>query len=440
MQGKCFLLIVHIIKTSFDSEPLFANISSQTTINICVDKLFENKAEVNHLIKETFNLLTVIGYFRLFIHFRWKIYKQEDCVAMSSPLPPTLANVFSCHVKEQWMSDCPIDYKPISYRRYVDAVFLLFFSELWVTKYLNCMNPKHWNIKFTVEHEENNSLSFVNIKTLRDSEKLHTSVYSKPAFTGVLTNFESFLPILYKYNFVSTLSHRDCMICFSYRTLHFEILKLKQIFRSNGYPENFVDRCIKMYLAKVFIKHPHIFIMPKKELVCVLPFLAKKSLEMKKTKAKCYWKKNLTILQIKAIFKSSSKIVNHFPFTDVLLKKLCSGIVYSFKCNSSNAIYYGKTKRHFKVRLAQHMGNLHLTNKRFKNVKLLAISDHLLTCDCNINFSDFIILSKDFNLLIKESLLLAHARRVLKKRLNLPHKSYLNRQNLIVVYRLDYCF
>ena len=79
------------------------------------------------------------------------------------------------------------------------------------------------------------------------------------------------------------------------------------------------------------------------------------------------------------------------------------------------------------------MGNLHLTNKRFKNVKLLAISDHLLTCHCNINFSDLIILSKDLNLLIKESLLLAHAKLVLKKRLNLPHKSYLDRQNLIVV-------
>ena len=62
---------------------------------------------------------------------------------MGSPLHPTLADVFSCHVKEQWMSDCPIDYKPISYRRYVDDVFLLFLSELWVTEYLNCTNPKH---------------------------------------------------------------------------------------------------------------------------------------------------------------------------------------------------------------------------------------------------------------------------------------------------------
>ena len=72
------------------------------------------------------------------------------------------------------------------------------------------------------------------------------------------------------------------MICSSYRTLHFGSLKLKQIFPSNGYPQNFVDRCIKMDLGKVFIKHPNICVVPKKELVCVFPFLGKKSLEIKK--------------------------------------------------------------------------------------------------------------------------------------------------------------
>ena len=49
----------------------------------------------------------------------------------------------------------------------------------------------------------------------------------------------------------------------------------------------------------------------------------------------------------------------------------------------------------------------HLTNKRFKNVKQSAFSDHLLIHDCNINFDDFTILSKDsdnINLLIKEDL------------------------------------
>ena len=52
----------------------------------------------------------------------------------------------------------------------------------------------------------------------------------QPTFSGVLTNFESFLPISYRYNLVSTLLDLDFMICSSYRTLHFETLKLKQIF------------------------------------------------------------------------------------------------------------------------------------------------------------------------------------------------------------------
>ena len=279
------------------------------------------------------------------------------------------------------------------------------------------MNSKHRNIKFTVEREENDSLSFLDIKFFRDNGKFQTSVYRKPTFSGVLTNFESFLPISYKYNLVSTLLHRGFMICSSYRTLHFEILKLKQIFRSNWYPKNFIDRCIKMYLDKVFIKHPNICVVPKKELVCVFPFFGRKSLEIKKRLQNAI-ERTLPYCKLKVIFKSPSSIFDHFHFKDVIPNKLCSGIVFSFKCNSCNAIYYGKTKRHFYVRAAEHMGISHLTNKRLKNVKQSAISDHVLTCDCNINFNNFTILSKDsnnINLLIKESLLISRDKPILNK-------------------------
>ena len=81
----------------------------------------------------------------------------------------------------------------------------------------------------------------------------------------------------------------------------------------------------------------------------------------------------------------------------MLPKKLCSVIVYSFKCNSCNAIYYSKTKRHFYVRAAEHMGILHLTNKLLKNVKQSDVSDHLRAYDCNIDFNYLTIFSKDFN-------------------------------------------
>ena len=85
---------------------------------------------------------------------------------MSSPSGPTLANMFLCHVEEQWMSHFPINYKPISYRKYVDDIFLLFSSELHVAKFLSYMNSEHRNIKFTVQREENNSFSFFDNKFL----------------------------------------------------------------------------------------------------------------------------------------------------------------------------------------------------------------------------------------------------------------------------------
>ena len=55
------------------------------------------------------------------------------------------------------------------------------------------------------------------------------------------------------------------------------------------------------------------------------------------------------------------------------------------------------------------MGISNLTEKRVKNVKQSAVSDHLLQCDFSINFDDFDILASEtnnFRLLIKESLLI----------------------------------
>ena len=102
--------------------------------------------------------------------------------------------------------------------------------------------------------------------------------------------------------------------------------------------------------------------------MCVFSFLGKKSLKIKKTQKNCkvLLKELLLYCKLKVIFKYSSEIVNDFYFEDVLPKKICTGIVYSFKYNSWNAIYYGKTKRHIYVRVTKRMGILHLLNKPLK--------------------------------------------------------------------------
>ena len=82
-------------------------------------------------------------------------------------------------------------------------------------------------------------------------------------------------------------------------------------------------------------------------------------------------------------------------------------------CSNCKVTYYGKTYRHFFTRAAEHMGISNLTGKRLKCVKQSAVSDHLLECNCSIDFDHFDILASDankFRLLIKESLLIKRDR------------------------------
>ena len=58
--------------------------------------------------------------------FNGQLYKQVDGVAMGSPLGLVLANAFLVHFEKNWLQNCPSDYKPHYYRRYVDDIFVLF--------------------------------------------------------------------------------------------------------------------------------------------------------------------------------------------------------------------------------------------------------------------------------------------------------------------------
>ena len=64
------------------------------------------------------------------------------------------------------------------------------------------------------------------------------------------------------------------------------------------------------------------------------------------------------------------------------------------------------------------MGISNLTGKHLKSVKQSAISNHLLDCNCSIDFDHFDVLASDankFRLLIKKSLLIKHDQPQLNK-------------------------
>ena len=66
-----------------------------------------------------------------------------------------------------------------------------------------------------------------------------------------------------------------------------------------------------------------------------------------------------------------------------------SFLSYKFQCSSCNATYYGKTKRHFKDRVSEHMGASARTGKNIKSTKNSCMRDHMLVCNNIVSFEDF---------------------------------------------------
>ena len=156
----------------------------------------------------------------------------------------------------------------------------------------------------------------------------------------------------------------------------------------------------------------------------LLNVLVKRSWEVLRFKFERNFKNYLVInwrlCNLKIVFPSPVTVKSFFTFKNKLSEILLSGLVYKYKCGGCNATYYGKTKRHFKFRICEHLDISHLTEKKtnIDNNKLMAIQEHLLCCNYSPSFEGFSILTKesnDFKLKIMESLLIAHDKPILNK-------------------------
>ena len=178
------------------------NKAKKMTFNITITlfSLFANEAKINNFSKNDFEMALENNF-----NFDGKIYKEIDAVGMNSPLGINLANAFLCFHEQVWFNDCPEDFKPVYYRRYVDDIFLLFRSPEHLEKFTNYLHTKHENIKFTYEKESNNLLPFLDILMSRLENGFKTSVYHKPTFSGVYSNFSSFIYDQYKIGLIFTM-------------------------------------------------------------------------------------------------------------------------------------------------------------------------------------------------------------------------------------------
>ena len=148
---------------SLDVASLFRNIPLEETIKSCVNDLFSNNFYSGKLSRKGLYELLKLTLSESSFIFDNKLYKQIDGVAMDLHLGPTLANAFLCHYEKTWLNECPSQFEPTVCRRYVDDFFVRFKSEEHLNLFVNYMNSKHKNIKFTFENEDSSISSLLDV-------------------------------------------------------------------------------------------------------------------------------------------------------------------------------------------------------------------------------------------------------------------------------------
>ena len=282
------------------------------------------------------------------------MYDQVDGIAMGSPLAPTLANLFMGYNEANWLSEYT-GARPYVYKRYVDDIFAVFENLNDASLFLNYLNSRHPNIKFTKEENKNGVLPFLDI-SISNLESFNTSVYHKSMYTGLLMNFKSFAPFEYKKRLVSTLLDRTFKINSSWISFDVDVKALCDCLIRNLFPSRFIDKCVRQFLNKKILKEGK-EVLPEglETRYITLPYIGDYS-KVARNKVKelitRFCKENVNI---KLVF-TICKVKNYFSTKDPLPMCYKSNVVYSFVCARCHSCYVGRTHIHFDTRCGQHIG------------------------------------------------------------------------------------
>ena len=82
---------------------------------------------------------------------------------------------------------------------------------------------------FTYEAETENKLPFLDVLVTREATTFTTNIYKKPTFSGLYTNFQSYLPESYKKGLIFTLLFRIYTICSDWSKIKTENINLRNV-------------------------------------------------------------------------------------------------------------------------------------------------------------------------------------------------------------------
>ena len=139
---------------------------------------------------------------------------------------------------------------------YIGDIFGVFETKDHAVSFYNYINNQHRNIKFTMDNEKNpDKIPFLDVLVC-NKPNLVTSVYRKPTYTGLLTNFFSFTPSKYKNGLIKTLLDRCYKINNTWIGFDKDLENLTKILNKNQLPTKLINKVTKRYLNLKHDKRP----------------------------------------------------------------------------------------------------------------------------------------------------------------------------------------
>ena len=221
-----------------------------------------------------------------------------------------------------------------------------------------------------------------------------TSVFRKETFTGLATNYLSFVPNIFKLNAVNTLIHRAYKICSSAALFNTEMNFLMDYFMGNRYPKKIIISAIRKF-RRMLSQNPNTNSRPnddKQKCYLSLPFYGSFSYQVRKECMKLL-KPLYPTIEFRFVFNNNYTISSLFPFKDKVPKELVSMVTYLFTCPSCEAGYVGKTTLNLTTRIHQHLGLSPTTKKKLQTIPNSAIYQHSTSTKHVISADDFTILN-----------------------------------------------
>ena len=220
---------------SYDVSALFTCVPVDESLSIvkellAADETLESRTDLSpEQVTDLLSLCLKTTYFM----YDGKYYVQREGAAMGSPVSPIIANIFMENFERKAISS--FHTPPRYWGRYVDDTMLI-IDKSEVDNFTRHLNSIHESIKFTVEHETNNSIAMLDTLISRNNDgTLSFSVFRKSTHTDQYLN--SHQPLEHKLGVIRTLTHRAKTLSSDNDRLEKELNHVKKSLSICGYTQ-----------------------------------------------------------------------------------------------------------------------------------------------------------------------------------------------------------